>query len=78
MLHVTTQHYVDVDQFVAFPVALNYIKWTTLLPCQKNQLWLIVVYQKTTAPYFFVVDYPAHEDKVPKLEEKEKTDFTTV
>ena len=32
----------------------------------------------TTAPYtFFVVDYPAHVDKVPKLDE-EKSDFTTV
>ena len=28
--------------------------------------------------FFVVVDYPAHEDKVPKLEEKEKTDFTVV
>ena len=32
------QQYKGIDQFVAFPVALNYIKWTTLLPCQKNQL----------------------------------------
>ena len=39
-------HHLWNEQLVAFPVALNYIKWTTLLPCQKNQLWLIVVYRR--------------------------------